>query len=405
MIIKRDQYLTKLRQLKDTNLIKVITGIRRSGKSTLLEIFKNELLDSGVSEHRIVFINFEERKNIDLIDWKKLHDEIEGRLVNNEMNYIFLDEVQKVQNFEEMVDSLFVKKNVDLYITGSNAFLLSGELATLLSGRYISTNILPLSFSEYIQAFPEKNQDELFRQYLNGTSFPEAIDLLKTAPNLVNDYLKDLYETVVKKDIFSRYNIREQNNFESVLKFMVDNIGNMVSAKSIADALNIGNKNHEEDINHNTVQRYLQYLCESYILYKADRYDIKGKKLLKTQDKYYTVDLGFRNFLLGNKADTDLGHRLENIVYLELRRRNRGDIFVGKKDENEIDFVVQNVSGEREYYQVAYTVHNSETLKREIEPLQKIKDNYQKFIISTDYDNSIYEGIRKINVIDWLLKN
>jgi predicted AAA+ superfamily ATPase len=403
MIIQREEYLERLRKLRDKNLIKVVTGVRRSGKSTLLQLFQEELLASGVPKSRIISINFEERKNLALTDWVKLHDEIEAKLTDGQMNYIFLDEVQMVKDFERMVDSLFVKPNTDLYITGSNAFLLSGDLATLLSGRYLSTNILPLSFAEYVEAFPETNRDELFRKYLMSSAFPEAVGLEKDAPDLINSYIKDIYETVINKDIKNRYQIRDMANFERVVRFALDNIGNMVSAKSIADVLNAGNKTHEKDISHNTIDNYLRYLTEAYLLYKADRYDIKGKKLLKTQDKYYVVDMGFRNVLVGDNPESDLGHKLENLVYLELRRRGGWHIFVGKNDETEVDFVVGKAGGEREYYQVAYTTHSSDTLKRELEPLQKIRDNYQKFIISTDFDNSVYDGIRKVNVVDWLL--
>jgi predicted AAA+ superfamily ATPase len=403
MLVRREQYLKRLRKLKDTNLIKVITGNCRAGKSTLLSLFRSELLASGVPEQNIISLNFEERQNLALTDWVKLHDEIESKLVPSQMNYIFLDEVQLVRDFERMVDSLFVKKNTDIYITGSNAFLLSGELATLLSGRYISANVLPLSFREYREVFPQENRDRLFAQYLTGSAFPEAVNLAKDAPDLVNDYLRDIYNTIVKKDIVQRYAIRQPANFEKVLKFALDNIGSAMSAKSIADTLNAGKKKTEKFISHNTINRYLQYLAEAYLLYKAERYDIKGKNLLKTQDKYYAVDLGFRNILIGNKSESDYGHKLENIVYLELRRRNSGDIWVGKQDNREVDFVVQNASGERTYYQVAYTVREPAMLKRELEPLRRIRDNYPKFIISADYDSSIYDGIQKINIVDWLL--
>jgi predicted AAA+ superfamily ATPase len=403
MIIQREEYLERLRKLRDKNLIKVVTGVRRSGKSTLLQLFQEELLASGVPKSRIISINFEERKNLALTDWVKLHDEIEAKLTDGQMNYIFLDEVQLIDSFERMVDSLFVKPNTDLYITGSNAFLLSGELATLLSGRYISTNILPLSFSEYMAAYPEENKDRLFDQFLVGSAMPETLSLGVDSPNLIDDYLRDVFEVIVKKDIRDRFEIRDMANFEKVANFLLDNIGNTVSAKSIADTLNADNKTHEQDISHKTVGNYLEYLTSAYLFYKVDRYDIKGKKLLKTQDKYYTVDIGFRQARLGQKTDIDLGHKLENLVFLELRRRNNGHILIGKKDENEVDFVVQNNIGDRVYYQVALTTKDERTLKRELEPLQKIRDNYQKFIISTDFDNSVYDGIRKVNVVDWLL--
>jgi len=404
MLIKRQTYLERLWQLKDKNLIKVITGVRRAGKSVLLQLFRQELLDGGVSEKQIISINFEERKNIDLTDWIKLHDEIESKLVKNKMTYVFLDEVQMVDQFERMVDSLFVKPNTDIYITGSNVFLLSSELATLLSGRYITTNILPLSFKEYIQAYPGENKDRLFDKFLVGSAMPETLELDLGNTNLVNDYLHDVYNTIFRKDIQDRFEIRDTVNFQRVVKFIFDNIGNLTTAKNIADTLNSDNKNHKSDISHKTVDNYLEYLTASYLFYKVDRYDIKGKNLLKTQNKYYAVDLGFRQALLGQKMDIDMGHKLENLVFLELYRRNSGYILIGKTDNKEVDFVVQNNSGNRIYYQVALSIKDEKTLQRELEPLQKIKDNYPKFIISTDFDNSIYNGIQKINIIDWLLK-
>jgi predicted AAA+ superfamily ATPase len=401
MLIKRPQYLNRLEKLRDKNLIKVITGVRRCGKSTLLQLFRDDLLASGVPENQIIAINFEERKNLELTDWVKLHDEIEIRLIEGEMNYVFLDEVQMVDQFERMVDSLYVKPNTDLYITGSNAFLLSGELATLLSGRYITTNVLPLSFAEYSQAFPDENKDRLFEKFMVSSAMPETLDLAVDSADLIDDYLRDVYNTIVRKDIKNRFEIRDTANFERVVKFAFDNIGNLVTAKSIADAINTNNR--DNGISHKTVDNYLEYLTASYLFYKVDRYDIKGKNLLKTQDKYYAVDLGFRQALLGQKTDIDLGHKLENLVFLELRRRNNGHILVGKTDDKEVDFVVQNSVGDRVYYQVALSVKDEKTLARELEPLRKIRDNYQKFIISTDYDNSVYDGIEKINVVDWLL--
>ncbi|GHU08294.1 ATPase [Alphaproteobacteria bacterium] len=403
MIIKRREYLERLWRLKDKNLIKVITGVRRAGKSTLLQLFQGELLENGVEQEQIIDINFEMRENDDLTDWKKLHDEITSKMIEGKTAYIFLDEIQMVDKFERVVDSLYARKNTDIYITGSNAFLLSGELATLLSARYITTNVLPLSFSEYAQNFPDENKDRLFERFMVGSAMPETLDLGIDSPNLIDDYLREVYKTVVKKDIKNRFEIRDTGSFNRVVNFLFDSIGNTVSSKSIADALNAGNRNSKQNISHKTVANYLEYLTNSYLFYKVDRYDIKGKKLLKTQDKYYAVDLGFRQALLGQKPDIDLGHKLENLVFLELRRRNNGDILIGKKDENEVDFVVQNSAGNRAYYQVALTTKDKNTLERELKPLQSIRDNYQKFIISTDFDNSVYDGVRKVNVVDWLL--
>lgn len=401
MLIRREQYLKTLRKLKDKNLIKVITGLRRVGKSTLLQLFQEELRDNGVPANRIIAYNFEDPIYRNRLDWGKLYDEIAGQLDGSSMNYVFLDEVQTVPSFERLVDGLFIHKNVDLYITGSNAFLLSGELATLLSGRYISTNLLPLSFAEYSEAFSDAPKSELFAKFLGASTMPESASLSVDAPDLVNKYLLDIFDTVVNKDIKDRYEIRDMTNFARVTRFALDSVGSFVSANSIAEALNA----EGDTISHKTIANYLQYLTESFFMYKADRYDIKGKKLLKTQDKYYATDLGFRAALVSGKTDADLGHKLENIVYLELRRRNVGDIWVGKHDELEVDFVVQNPAGERAYYQVAWTAHDDATLERELRSLARIRDNYPKYLLTTDPGDTTIEGIRRVNVVDWLLDN
>jgi len=404
MFIKREQYLAKLRQLKDKNLIKVITGIRRSGKSTIFELFQNELRNSGISQDRIQSLNFE---SVELASesYQSIYAKITSSLVADQTNYIFLDEIQMLPEFERLIDGLFILKNVDLYVTGSNAYLLSGELATLLTGRYFPIHVLPLSFAEYSEFFAGNDNAKLFARYLSSTTFPEALNLSADAPELVSEYVETVYQNIVSKDIFVRYDVRDDANFERVFRFILGNIGSFVSTKSIADALNVGKKATETTTSHNTVARYLGYFVESYLLYKADRYDIKGKELLKTQDKYYVVDLGLRLALLGEQKDVDLGHKLENIVYLELVRRYGTSIYVGKHKDQEVDFVVNLQEGGRLYFQVAWTVHDSQTLKRELKPLESIKDNYQKFVITTDPDNSLYEGIQKLNVVDWLLSS
>jgi len=400
-MVARETYLQKLRLLKDQNLIKVITGVRRCGKSTLLEAFLNELLESGVSRGNIVFLNFEERENIKFSDWTAVYDEILTKINPNQKNYVFLDEVQLIANFEKLVDSLFAKKNIDLYITGSNAYLLSSELATLLTGRYIAINLHPFSFSEYALAFPEEtNTDRLFRQFLNNSSFPEAVNLSKTAPELVNDYLQSIYDTVIKKDIVQRYKLRNFSNLQRIIEFLFDTVGSLVSPTNIAKQLN---SNSDKKISHNTIIKLIGYLTEAYILYAVPRYDIKGKELLSTHEKYYLVDLGLKNITQTNKYDADLGHKLENVVYLELLCRG-GKIFVGKNNDREVDFIVQKANNEREYYQVAYTVNDEKTFEREISSFRNIRDNYPKYLLTLDYDNVIIEGIQKKNVIDWLLK-
>lgn len=401
IMIIRQEYLNQLRLLKDQKVIKVITGIRRSGKSTLLELFREDLKKQNIAKEQIQFFNFEEEKNVDLRDWRKLHQTIEEKLVQNKMNYIFLDKIQKVDHFEELVNSLFVKKNVDLYITGSNAFLLSSELATLLTGRYISIHLLPFSFKEYTEMYPdETNYDRLFEKYLNSSSFPEVVRLSKVNEELANNYLKDLYNTIVNKDIAKRYNIRNEIDFERTIKFVFDSIGSPLSARNIANTL----KNESINVFHGTIINYLQYLTKSYIIYPVNRYDIKKKKILSTNKKYYVTDLGLRNLLLSDSPKSDIGHRLENVVYLELLRLNKGKIFVGKNEDSEVDFILQMSNGKRVYYQVAYQVNDRpETLKRELAPFFKIKDNYPKILLTMDLVPEEFEGIKKINVVNWLL--
>ena len=400
-MIIRQEYLNQLRLLKDQKVIKVITGIRRSGKSTLLELFREDLKKQNIAKEQIQFFNFEEEKNVNLRDWRKLHQTIEEKLVQNKMNYIFLDEIQKVDHFEELVNSLFVKKNVDLYITGSNAFLLSSELATLLTGRYISIHLLPFSFKEYTEMYPdETNYDRLFEKYLNSSSFPEVVRLSKVNEELANNYLKDLYNTIVNKDIAKRYNIRNEIDFERTIKFVFDSTGSPLSARNIANTL----KNESINVFHGTIINYLQYLTKSYMIYPVNRYDIKKKKILSTNKKYYVTDLGLRNLLLSDSPKLDIGHCLENVVYLELLRLNKGKIFVGKNEDSEVDFILQMSNGKRVYYQVAYQVNDRpETLRRELAPFFKIKDNYPKILLTMDLVPEEFEGIKKINIVNWLL--
>lgn len=402
-MIRREEYLNWLKSLQDKQLIKVITGVRRAGKSTLLELFRDELLSQKVKKSQIQFYNFEEEKNTDLRDWRKLHQYIEEKLIPTEMNYVFLDEVQKVEHFEEMAASLATKPNVDLYITGSNAFLLSGELATYLTGRYISLHILPLSFQEYSQLVPdEQNMERLFLQYMNTTAFPEAASILVDNPAAVDVYLQDLYDTILQKDICTRYEIRNTVVFNRIVKFLFDSVGSLVSATNIAAQL----EKQGTMISVPTVINYLNYLTKCYILYPANRFEIKGRRLLENNDKYYVVDLGLRQAILGSSISTDIGHRLENVVYLELVRRQNGKVFVGKQRDYEVDFVVQKYGGGLEYYQVAYQVaERPEVLERELRPLRSIQDNYQKMLITMDPMSGDIDGIRQVNVVDWLLDN
>ncbi|MDD4847760.1 MAG: ATP-binding protein [Bacteroidales bacterium] len=399
-MVERIGYLKQLSALRGQNLIKVITGIRRCGKSTLMQAFQQQLLQTDVPDNRIVSLNFEERENSQYADWMAIYDAIDNQLVKNELNYVFLDEVQLVPHFEKLVDALFVNKDVDLYITGSNAYLLSSELATLLSGRYVAIHLQPFSFAEYVSSSSNnQNTDRLFRQYMNTSCFPEAVNLAKSAPEMVNVYLRTLYETIVVKDIVKRHKMRKFDNLQRIINFLFDSIGSVISPNNIADELS---KTTSETISHNTVQKLLQFLTESYLIYPVKLYNIKGKRLLSSNYKYYVVDLGLKTILQTNHPNSDLGHKLENVIYFELLRRG-GEVYAGKSTHGEVDFVVQKYNGQREYYQVAYTVNDENTLKREISSLLNIKDAFPKYLLTLDFDNTIIDGIQKINIIDWLL--
>ena len=403
--IKREDYLSILRNFKDQQIIKVITGIRRCGKSTLLELFQDYLKENGVEENQIISINFEDADYEELQDRKKLYEYLKSKLVKGKKTYIFLDEIQKVMEFEKTVDSLFINKDVDLYITGSNAWLLSSELATLLTGRYIEIKMLPLSFKEYLSAFEDKTDiSRKFRDYLRYSSFPQAIELFKINPENINLFLDGIYNTILFKDVMQRKGITDKNTLERVTKYLYDNIGNRTSMKNISDNIEGLEKNNS----YNTVSTYVQALIDSYIVYKANRYDIKGKEFLKTQEKYYAVDIGLRYYMLGQGSGKDMGHILENVVYLELLRRGY-EVYIGKYDDLEVDFVAKN-SENTIYYQVALTTResadgNSSVLERELAPLKKISDNYPKYILTLDDDlDADFDGIKKINVLDWLIK-
>lgn len=399
-MIQRKTYLAQLETVCNQDLIKVVTGIRRCGKSTLMMEFQELLKSKGVDENCILSLNFEERENSQFEDWRIVYDLIITKLPSTEKKYVFLDEVQLIPHFEKLVDALFVKKDIDLYITGSNAYLLSSELTTLLSGRYIAINLHPFSFAEYATAFEEqKDTSRLFRQYMNGSCFPEATNLSKISPELSNTYLKSLYETIVVKDISKRHHLRKFDTLQRIINFLFDSIGSIISPNNIADELKRVTK---ESLSHNTVQKYIRFFTESYLIYPVQLYNIKGKRLLASNCKYYVVDLGLKNILQTNKVDADLGHKMENVVYFELLRRG-GEVYVGKSEDNEVDFVVKKYDGQLEYYQVAYTVNDEKTLERELSSLRRIRDNYPKYLLTTDFDNSIIDGIKKINLIDWLL--
>lgn len=397
MLIQRTEYLNKLIAFKDKKIIKVVTGIRRCGKSTLLELFQNWLKTQGVEENQIIAINFEDIDFEELTDYKKLYAYIKERLLPDKMTYIFLDEVQNIDNFPKIVDSLYIKNNVDVYITGSNAYMLSSEIATLISGRYVQIEMLPLSFKEYMESTGNMNDRGIkYTEYLENSSFPYTLELTGQ-PNEIRDYLESIYNSIVIKDIISRKKITDTLMLKSILRFIFDNIGNRLSSKKIADTMTSSGRK----IDAKTVERYLEALTESYIIYQAKRYNIKGKQYLKTLEKYYVVDVGLRFMLLGS-TQTDMGHILENVVYLELLRRGY-DVYIGKVDDLEVDFVAQNNKGTI-YFQVALTVRDEKTLQRELLSLMSIRDHYPKFILTMDDDPEVqYDGIRRINVRDWLL--
>jgi len=396
-MIKREIYLNNLRGYKDKNLIKVITGIRRCGKSTLLEMFREELMASDIKSDRIIAINFEDMSNSYLLDAHTLHDHIIEQL-KDEMNYIILDEVQLVPEFERVLDSLYIRKNVDLYVTGSNANMLSGELATLLSGRYVEIFMLPLSMIEFSEGLNEDlNYEDLYNRYLEVSSFPYALEL-KDDSDLIRGYLEGVFNTVILKDVVARKKVADAMMLDSVIRFLFDSIGSIVSIKKISDTMtSMGRK-----ISTHTVESYIQGLIESFIIYQVKRYDLKGKQHLKTQEKYYVADLGLRYLLLGRKR-TDVGHILENVIYLELLRRGY-DIYIGKVGQMEVDFVART-SEETIYIQVAATVRSEETYMREVRSLKAIGDSFPKYVLTLDNDPRMNdEGIWIMNAMEFLLE-
>lgn len=397
MIIERKEYLNKLITWKDKQLIKIVTGVRRCGKSVLLKMYQDYLKNNGVKESQIVTINFEDLDYEELTNYKKLDNYLKEKLIPNKMTYIFLDEIQNVDQFPKVLDSFYIKDNVDIYVTGSNAHMLSSEIATMISGRYIQIEMLPLSFKEYMESTGNMNDRGIkYTEYLQNSSFPYALQL-KNQPDEIRDYLEGIYNTIVVKDIVHRKNITDTMMLKNILKFVFDNIGNPLSSKKVSDTMtSLGRK-----INSRTVEKYLEAFSESYIIYPAKRYNIKGKEYLKSLEKYYIVDIGMRYMLLGSKM-MDTGHILENVVYLELLRRGY-DVYVGKIDNYEVNFVAQNHKGTI-YYQVALIVRDEKTLQRELRPLQAIRDHYPKVILTMDEDPEIqYDGIRRINARDWLL--
>ncbi len=398
--ILRSHYLDVLKVLKDKNLIKVATGVRRSGKSTLMSQFQ-DVLRAENEAASIISIN------IDMPDfrflaeksWKEVYDYIVELLKNNVTNYVFIDEVQNVKEFEKLLEGLYVHPNIDLYVTGSNAFLLSSELATLLTGRAFEIHVLPFSFAEYISFTGKSNNlDRAFAAYIETGGFPEAVRLSADGNQFTLDYLQMVFNTIFRNDISARRSIYSEESYLEVVNFLIDSIGSNVSATNIANTL----KANKKPIDNKTVSKYIDSLVESYLFYRVKRYDIKGKQHLATQEKYYLVDLGFRHALLGKELLSDAGHLLENVIYLELKRRNF-QIWIGKTNNLAVDFVVRTKEGFTQYIQVSQTVQHPTTLARELAPLNSISDHHEKLLITMDFDTGTYNGIKKINAIDWLI--
>ena len=400
--ILRHQYLESLRVLKDKNLIKVITGVRRSGKSTLMTQFQDALRKEN-SKVNILAINFDSPEFRELAekDWNAVYSFIEKKIKKKTVNYIFLDEVQNVIEFEKLLEGLFVHPDVDLYVTGSNAYLLSSELATLLTGRAYEVHVLPFSFKEYAEfSSSGKSIERVFADYLQTGGFPEAVNLSAEGSSFAYQYLQTVYRNIFENDISKRFVIEGTESYMEVVDFLIDSVGSPVSAGNISKVLTA----EKRKIDNKTVTRYINTLVQSYLFYKVARYDVKGKQHLRTLEKYYLVDLGFRFALLGKELSSDAGHMLENVIYLELKRRNY-QVWIGKVDRLEVDFVVRDNAGLTMYIQVAQTVQSKETLERELSPFDLIPDHYEKILITMDYDSGTYNGVKKINAIDWLLAN
>ena len=439
-LIERRQYMQTLRDQRGQNIIKVITGVRRCGKSTLLQMFADELLKNGVAQRQIQFYNFEDFDTLALGDAFQIHTHIKNKLVAKKMNYVFLDEVQNIKDFQRLVDSLFIKKNCDVYITGSNASLLSGELATLLTGRYIPTEVLPFSYLEYVEYLAKNNKKtrrkrggfavdtkeeflklskkESFRNFgitdsipfemamhrpfvdfLYDGGLPYAVQLGDEKQRQSQDFLRSVLETILEKDIFQRNAVYIKPAFNKLVDFLMDSIGSLVSPNSIANVF----KSEKIPIDNKTVSLFLEYLADSYLFYKVPRYDVKGKNLLRTFDKYYLADTGFRKARLSKGKIADMGHLLENAVYLELRRRY-DKVYVGKWNGCEVDFVAINTDSHPTYFQVALNASDPKTRERELRPLEAIRDSNPKFLLSFDVDvDPIYNGIKKLNVAGWML--
>ncbi len=399
LMIERKECMSLLEKWRDKKVIKVVTGIRRCGKSSLLKMYRDHLLAEGVGKEQVQELNFEDLANELYLDYKVLYGHVKESLCLEKMNYLFFDEIQMVENFQKVIDSLFLLDNVDIYVTGSNAYLLSGEIATLLTGRYVEIKLYPFSFQEYLSALPTRESlENAYRTYIENGAFPYVLQI-KDNPEMVHEYLTGLYNTVVLKDVVARKKITDVMMLQSVVRFLADNIGNISVVKRISDTMtSLGRK-----ITSHTVENYISALTDSYIFYPVSRYDAKGKQLLKTGMKLYLADIGLRNVINGTKGG-DLGHILENIIYLELARRG-GEIYVGKAGDAEIDFIVIR-GAEKSYYQVSLSVRDENTMKRELAPLLSLSDSYPKYLLTLDNDPVMYhDGIKQMYALDWLIEN
>jgi predicted AAA+ superfamily ATPase len=400
----REEYIQKLLSYRDLDLIKVVSGLRRSGKSTLLEIYRDQLISLGIASDQIQFYNFELPEAYLNKTWDSIYFDIKSKLRPQQQNYVFLDEIQNIVHFEKLVDGLFASEGVDVYITGSNAFLLSSELATLLSGRYVEISILPFSFHEYLNARnidtsnKYLNYEALFFDYTQETSLPKGVELRENGFDKIHEYLEAIYTTIVEKDITQRHKINDKRAFSNVAKFLAGSIGSAISPSNISKNMTLDNKT----IHHSTVEKYLEYLTASFVYYPVNRFDLKGKKQLATQEKYYLVDIGLLNILVGKDRMADRGHILENIVFLELRRRGY-KIWTGAHRDSEVDFVCKTPAGDLEYYQVAWQLTDDKTATREFGALNKIDDHYPKYLLTTESYPQSRNGIKHHNVFQWLL--
>ena len=399
-MVVREQYINRLKNMLGIKVIKVITGLRRVGKTTLFKQFQQELINSGVAERNIIYLNMEEMENEALLERHVLHDYIMRLADKNTTNYVFLDEIQMVPDFEKLIDSLFVKDFIDIYITGSNAWFLSSELATLLTGRYIEIPVLPLSFKEFSSVFT-KSKAEIFEDYINFGGMPEVSNILQlNKEQEITPYLTNVYRTILEKDIYKRNKIKLKFDFENIVNFIFDCVGSIVSPNNIAETVTVNGKK----IDNETIENYLSVLEDSFLLKKVFRYDIRGKKMLQTLNKFYVADTGFLLAILGRNAQINRGHLLENLVFIELKRRYK-EIYIGKVLQMECDFICKDDKGLIAYYQVSLTVREQKTLDRELLPFSKIKNHFPKYLLTLDPEEPTYDGVQQINIVNWLLNN